>query len=80
MKRKYIFLISTICCALLLATLNISFFMSCQNSAKVQTSAAGFSFDRSSDNPFYADYELAGEWEFYPDKLIFSENPDGKVP
>ena len=80
MKRKYIFLISTICCALLLAALNISFFMSCQNSAKVQTSAAGFSFDRSSDNPFYADYELAGEWEFYPDKLIFSENPDGKVP
>ena len=40
---------------------------------------AFFSFERS-DNPFYADYELAGEWEFYPDKLIFSANPDGNVP
>ena len=39
-----------------------------------QTSDGVFSFERS-DNPFYADYELAGEWEFYPDKLIFSANP-----
>lgn len=70
MKRKLTFLISAICCILLLSTLSIYFFLNCRQNAMGQTSDGVFSFERS-DNPFYADYELAGEWEFYPDKLIF---------
>ena len=79
MKRKLTFLISAICCILLLSTLSIYFFLNCRQNAMGQTSDGVFSFERS-DNPFYADYELAGEWEFYPDKLIFSANSDGNVP
>ena len=79
MKRKLTFLISAICCILLLSTLSIYFFLNCRQNAMEQASDGIFSFERS-DNPFYADYELAGEWEFYPDKLIFSANPDGNVP
>lgn len=79
MKRKCIFMLSTIFCIALLGALYIHYNLNCKNVAKSQITSSGFSFERSED-PFYADYELAGEWEFYPDKLIFSENPDGKVP
>ena len=79
MKRKYIFTLSTIFCAILLGALCIFYYINCQRNATLQATPGVFSFERSED-PFYADYELAGTWEFYPDKLIFSENPDGTVP
>lgn len=60
MKRKLTFLISAICCILLLSTLSIYVFLNCRQNAMGQTSDGVFSFERS-DNPFYADYELAGE-------------------
>ena len=47
MKRKLTFLISAICCILLLSTLSIYFFLNCRQNAMGQTSDGVFSFERT---------------------------------
>lgn len=83
MKKRILFIILLIICAALFLIVRLYDGYFCRKAASAQT-APGLFTANSSVSPFDMDFYLAGEWEFYPGELIFSdhsgEHVTGKIP
>ena len=79
MKKKISFsVLGTVCIGILLCMYlyNTAFL---NKAAFRQTSPGLYEMDQS-ENLFYTDCYLAGQWEYYPNQLIFSQNSSGNLP
>lgn len=83
MKKKITFIILLIICISTLLFVRNYDSLSCQKAASAQTEPGLYVLEQST-SPYSLDFYLAGEWEYYPNQLIFSdhsgENISGQIP